>query len=131
MGEAKRRKLAGEPPRDHGGPYTCPNCGHAATFLRNDAKRYGCPKCGVTTVAGAAVELHERGTDTIVFLQVGKAGELTPEALKKSVTSYAKALRKLGPLPPVELAMLGYDDDPREIFEIPEASPHFSYWRVA
>jgi hypothetical protein len=56
-----------------------------------------------------------------VGLQIGHAGKLDRRHLKQAIQHALKLIRTLSPTTPIDLAIGGYDDDPRQIYEIPEA----------
>lgn len=56
----------------------------------------------------------------IVMLVIGGRGELEERHVRNAADKY-RDLRALNPDAVVGLSLSGYDDDPREIYEIPEA----------
>lgn len=54
-------------------------------------------------------------------IQIGTAGSLDAKALQQAVTNTLIVIGTLSPLTGISVAVGGYDDDPREIFEIVEA----------
>ena len=60
--------------------------------------------------------------------EMGRRGCLTRDALRYTVRSIASSLRKLGPLPPASIFLAGYDEDPRELWEIPEGRYYILRW---
>lgn len=70
-------------------------------------------------------ELGEFGAAVVV---IGEHGALSRAHLRRSVASTATLLRQLGPSVPVMLMLGGYDNDPREIWQIPEARDYVLNW---
>lgn len=54
-------------------------------------------------------------------IQIGVAGKLDRAALRTAIRSTQKLIAHISPLTAIDIALGGYDDDPREIYEIPEA----------
>ena len=52
---------------------------------------------------------------------IGEKGSLTPAIARRRARLLAMALRRLPPDEIVDLSIYGYDDDPREIWEIVES----------
>jgi len=54
-------------------------------------------------------------------IQIGVAGELDRAALRRAIKHTRTVIANISPLTAIDIGIGGYDDDPREIFEIPEA----------
>jgi hypothetical protein len=54
-------------------------------------------------------------------VEIGMAGALNQQALREAIRHMQTIVARISPLTAIEFAIGGYDDDPREIYEIPEA----------
>lgn len=56
-----------------------------------------------------------------VGIQIGVAGQLDRKALRTAIRNTQKVIANVAPTTAIDIAIGGYDEDPREIYEIPEA----------
>lgn len=54
-------------------------------------------------------------------LVIGEAGQLDARHLRKSLQDVVRLIHNVAPTTAIDIAIAGYDEDPREIFQIPEA----------
>lgn len=54
-------------------------------------------------------------------IEIGCAGSLNRTNLRRAIRQIQELIARISPLTGIDIAIGGYDDDPREIFEIPEA----------
>jgi hypothetical protein len=54
-------------------------------------------------------------------LTIGHAGRLGAKDLRKAIKNGLLIIHRISPLTAIDIGIGGYDDDPREIWEIPEA----------
>jgi hypothetical protein len=62
-----------------------------------------------------------------IFIEIGVAGDLTERAAARAAVAFRLA-RACSPAASVHFTIGGYDDDPREIFEIPEVREYIRRW---
>lgn len=62
-----------------------------------------------------------------IFLEIGVKGMLTPASRRESVVAF-KLARARHPNAKIAFALGGYDDDPREIYDIPECRDYIRQW---
>jgi hypothetical protein len=67
------------------------------------------------------------GTEAIV--QIGTADDLTPETRARSVRLFHKLVERHAKW--IAFVIGGYDDDPRELWEIPEVIAYVVEWLIA
>ena len=54
-------------------------------------------------------------------IEIGCAGSLNRQNLRRAIRQMQQLIARTSPLTGIDIAIGGYDDDPREIYEIPEA----------
>jgi len=62
----------------------------------------------------------EQGLDYL-GIEIGCAGSLNRTNLRRAIRQMQEVITRISPLTGIDIAIGGYDDDPREIYEIPEA----------
>jgi hypothetical protein len=76
---------------------------------------------------GGSDEKHGDGEHTLLQLLIGMRGSLTRSSAREAANAYRRAVAQY-PKAVVYVMIAGYDADPREIWEIPEARDHMRYW---
>ncbi len=66
----------------------------------------------------------------LIVLQIGAKGNLTKHKAKKMGLAFRVARSKY-PESKIAFSIDGYDDDPREIYQIPEACEYIKLWAKA
>ena len=67
------------------------------------------------------------GDGVIVNLQIGARGSLSKERARQSAQAWRETALRY-PKAYFIIALLGYDEDPREVWEIPEAARYVRWW---
>jgi len=127
MGEQKRRMAAGT--------YREPEDAERARELvmsdaRNAGRRLweaGMPNDAVTYDEIAQTAIDPR---TMVNLVIGTRDKLTEAAARDAGETWKK-LRAKSPQSPIAIVILGYDQDPRELWEFPEVRRYVQWWAEA
>jgi hypothetical protein len=66
-------------------------------------------------------------SSTFIHLTIGCRGQLTRQNAKEAADAW-KQLQQRCPEAPKYISLLGYDDDPREIWEIPKVTRYVRMW---
>ena len=79
---------------------------------------------------GQAPETRDQESPAAAIIQIGEAGNLTPEAAAEAAWTCVSTSRRY---PDAELSVLilDYDDDPGAIWQTPEAQKYLVYFRHA
>lgn len=110
---------------------TCPTCGAKASQRCHDPNhpdrivihRARWQAIGITDPTDTQIDQADAHLDYI-GIEIGVAGSLNRQALRKAVRGVQKLIDRISPMTAIDIAIGGYDNDPREIFQIPEAR-HF------
>jgi hypothetical protein len=103
----------------------------AEQMVRADAKRMLRQLRSMSTPTGVADYSSIADADidnrTFVQLTIGVRGQLTRRNARDAAKMFREIVRR-APLAPVYPNFLGYDDDPRELWEIEEVRRHVCTW---
>jgi len=75
---------------------------------------------------GEAKRKSERGHDTMIFT-IGSRNDLTPGMCEKAAAAW-RTVTAENPKATFVLNVVGYDDDPRELWEFPDVCAYIQQW---
>jgi hypothetical protein len=76
---------------------------------------------------GGSDEVHGDGEGTLMHLVIWMRGSLKRSTAREAANAYRKTVAQY-PKAIIYVTITGYDSDPREIWDIPEARDHIRYW---
>jgi hypothetical protein len=65
-----------------------------------------------------------------IWMMIGKRGALTPEEAQRMGDAWREAVQR-NPGAKFTISIDGFDDDPRELWQIPEAANYVRQWAAA
>jgi hypothetical protein len=76
---------------------------------------------------GLMTTMPDDGERTMVNLVIGERGALTRRAARNAARAYQRSAARY-PKAMMYVSIAGYDNDPRELWDIPEARDYFCRW---
>jgi hypothetical protein len=67
------------------------------------------------------------GESTTIMMPIGQRGELTKRNARETAAAWREAVRRY-PKAQLGISMLGYNEDPREIWQIEDAARYVRWW---